>query len=37
MKKFFAWLLLVLTGKHDEAVAAGIADYSGQGRDSRGQ
>ena len=37
MKKFFAWLLLVLTGKHEAAVAAGIADYSGQGRDKSGR
>lgn len=37
MKKFIIWLLLVLTGKHEAAVAAGLADYSGQGRDKKGE
>lgn len=37
MKKFIEWLLLVLTGKYENAVAAGIADYSGQGREKDGK
>lgn len=37
MKKFIRWMLLVLTGKHDMAVAAGLCNYSGQGRDRYGK
>ena len=37
MKKFLRWLLLVLTGKYDAAVDAGICDYSGQGHDRYGR
>ena len=37
MKKIISWLLLVLTGKSDAAVEAGICKYSGQGRDSYGK
>lgn len=32
MKKFISLILLVLTGKYTTAIAAGICDYSGQGR-----
>lgn len=40
IKRVFAWLLFALTGRGsiaDEAVDAGICDYSGQGRDSYGR
>ena len=37
MKKFLKWVLLVLTGKCDEAVWAGICVYEGQGRDRFGK
>lgn len=41
MKKFFKavadFVLFLLTGKDDEAVNAGICDYSGQGRDKYGR
>lgn len=37
MKKFFRWLLLVLTGKHKPSVDAEICDYSGQGHDRYGR
>lgn len=37
MKKFVLLLLLVLTGKSDKAVDAGICNYSGQGRDAYGK
>lgn len=37
MKKFINWLLLVLTGKCDKAVTAGLCNYSGQGRDAYGK
>lgn len=37
MKKFLEFLAFLLTGKSDEAVDAGICDYSGQGRDKYGK
>ena len=37
MKKFINWLLLVLTGKYDNAVRANLVDLSGQGRDRYGK
>lgn len=37
MKKLLRWLLLVLTGKHEGAAAAGLVDYSGQGHDKYGR
>ena len=37
MKKIINWLLLVLTGKNEAAVTAGICNYSGQGRDRYGK
>jgi hypothetical protein len=37
MKKIINWLLLVLTGKCEKAVDAGICNYSGQGRDAYGK
>ena len=37
MKKILKWLLSIFTGKSDEAVDAGICDFSGQGRDKYGR
>lgn len=37
MKKFLDFLVFLLTGKSDEAVNAGICDFSGQGRDKYGK
>ena len=37
MKKNIRWLLLVLTGKYEPGVDAGICMYSGQGRDMYGK
>lgn len=36
MKKVIDWLVGVLTSHYEEAVAAGICDFSGQGRDKYG-
>ena len=36
MKKIINWLVLVLTGKNEDAVKAGICNYAGQGRDGYG-
>ena len=36
MKKLIYWLITVLTCRCDEAVEAGICDFSGQGRDKYG-
>ena len=39
IRRFLAWVVFILTGHGeiaDEAVEAGILDYSGQGRDSYG-
>lgn len=37
MKKFFDFIVFLFTGKCDEAVNAGICDFSGQGRDKYGR
>lgn len=37
MKKIFKWFLLVLTGRCDEAVDDGIANFGGQGRNCYGR
>lgn len=37
MKKIIKWFVLVLTGRCDEAVDAGVADFGGQGRDRYGR
>lgn len=37
MKKLINWLCMVLTSRCDEAVDAGICDFSGQGRDKYGK
>ncbi len=37
MRNFIKWLVLVLTGKCDEAADAGICDFSGQGHDKYGR
>lgn len=40
IKRFFEWVLFILTGKGPiarEAVDEGLCDYSGQGRDSYGR
>lgn len=36
MKKFMNWLMMVLISRSNEAVDAGICDFSGQGRDKYG-
>lgn len=39
MKKFLNWIIFLFTGKGkiaDEAINEGLVDYSGQGRDERG-
>ena len=36
MKKIADLIILIFTGKSDEAVDEGICDYSGQGRDKYG-
>ena len=39
MKRFFKWLIFLLTGKGEianEAVDNGLVDLSGQGRDKNG-
>lgn len=37
MKNFFKLLIFILTGKSQDAVDAGICDYSGQGRNKYGK
>lgn len=40
VKRILDWIMFLLTGKGevaDEAVAEGIIDYSGQGRDKYGR
>ena len=37
LKKLGGLIVLLLTGKSDEAVHEGICDYSGQGRDRYGR
>ena len=37
MKKLINWLIFVLTARNDKAAAAGICDFSGQGRDKYGK
>lgn len=37
MKKFIKWLIILLTSRCDKAAAAGICDFSGQGRDKYGK
>ena len=37
MKKFFNWIMFILTGKYDNAVRANLVDLSGQGRDRYGK
>lgn len=37
MKKLLKAILFLLTGHSDEAVEAGIVDYSGQGRNEYGR
>ena len=37
IKKLINIIVTLLTGKSEEAVDAGICDYSGQGRDSYGR
>jgi hypothetical protein len=36
VKKLINWLMFVLTARCDKAVAAGLLDLSGQGRDKYG-
>lgn len=37
LKKLWEFILLLLTGKSNDAVDEGLCDYSGQGRDKYGR
>lgn len=37
IKKLINFIVTLFTGKNEDAVAAGICDYSGQGRDEFGR